>query len=57
MKKLFFVGLSIFVVFGLLGTFLWFSVNKQYEKQETYKKVFKNNDFKNFTRTKRKTEK
>ncbi|HJF21347.1 hypothetical protein AXY37_08415 [Mammaliicoccus lentus] len=44
MKKLFFVGLSIFVVFGLLGTFLWFSVNKQYEKQETYKKVFKNNE-------------
>lgn len=44
MKKLFFVGLSIFVVFGLLGTLLWFSVNKQYEKQETYKKVFKNNE-------------
>ncbi|RIN85511.1 hypothetical protein BU005_13185, partial [Mammaliicoccus sciuri] len=43
MKKLFLSGLGIFLIFGILGTILWFTVNNKYEKQETYEKVYKNN--------------
>lgn len=43
MKKLFLTGLSIFLIFGIFGTILWFTVNNKYEKQETYEKVYKNN--------------
>ncbi|MGK9045248.1 DUF4097 family beta strand repeat-containing protein [Mammaliicoccus vitulinus] len=43
MKKLFLTGLSVFLIFGLIGTILWFTVNNKFEKQETYEKVFKNN--------------
>lgn len=44
MKKLFLIGLSIFILFGATGTILWFTVNNKYEKQETFKKVFKHNN-------------
>lgn len=43
MKKLFLSGLGIFLIFGILGTILWYTVNNKYEKQETYEKVYKNN--------------
>ncbi|SNV61469.1 exported protein [Mammaliicoccus stepanovicii] len=43
MKKLFLIGLSIFLIFGIAGTFLWFTVNNKYEKQESFEKVFQNN--------------
>nr|WP_263312756.1 DUF4097 domain-containing protein [Mammaliicoccus sp. Marseille-Q6498] len=42
MKKLFYIGLSIFLIFGIIGTILWFTVNHKFEKQESYEKVFKN---------------
>ncbi len=40
MKKLFLIGLGIFLIFGLIGTILWFTVNNKFEKNETYEKVF-----------------
>ncbi|WP_323704327.1 DUF4097 family beta strand repeat-containing protein [Mammaliicoccus sp. Dog046] len=48
MKKLFLIGLSIFILFGATGTILWFTVNNKYEKQETFKKVFKHNNVEQF---------